>query len=104
LLSFTRALLREPDFLVLDEATSAVDPATEANLAEATRRALSGRTSLVIAHRLSTIRNVDQILVLDQGRLVQQGSHDDLLKLGGLYRSLYELQKYEEEKLHRESN
>ena len=104
LLSFTRALLRQPEFLILDEATSAVDPATEANLAAATRRVLRDRTSLVIAHRLSTIRNVDHILVLDQGRIVQQGSHHELLNMGGLYRSLYELQKYEESKHQRDSS
>ncbi len=92
LLSFTRALLGQPEILVLDEATSAVDPATEALITEATRRALAGRTALVIAHRLSTIRHCDRILVLRGGRIVEAGTHNQLLAAGGLYGSLHLLQ------------
>jgi len=92
LLSFTRALLRDPQLLILDEATSAVDPATEALLTEATRRLLAGRTALVIAHRLATIRYCQRILVLQHGQLVEQGTHAELLAAGGLYRALHHLQ------------
>jgi ATP-binding cassette subfamily B protein len=97
MLSFTRALLREPQLLVLDEATSAVDPATEALLGEATHRLLCGRTALVIAHRLSTIRDCDRILVLQQGEILQQGTHAELLAADGLYRTLHQLQLREVE-------
>ena len=92
LLSFTRALAGDPDLLILDEATSAVDPATEHLLSTATRRVLTGRTALIIAHRLSTIRHCDRILVLNHGEIVEQGSHEVLLENGGLYQNLYELQ------------
>ncbi|MGH7128716.1 MAG: ABC transporter ATP-binding protein, partial [Planctomycetaceae bacterium] len=92
LLSFTRALVRDPELLILDEATSAVDPATEAMLGEATHRLLEGRTALVIAHRLSTIRDCDRILVLQHGELVEEGTHEELLSGGGLYRALHQLQ------------
>ena len=92
LLSFTRALAGDPDLLILDEATSAVDPATENLLSRATRRVLTGRTALIIAHRLSTIRDCDRILVLNHGEIVEQGSHAELLENGGLYQSLHELQ------------
>lgn len=95
LLSFTRALLRDPQLLVLDEATSAVDPATEATLTLATRRLLAGRTGLVIAHRLSTIRECDNILVLQHGRLIEQGTHEELIVHGGLYDALHKLQDTE---------
>ena len=92
LLSFTRALAGNPELLILDEATSAVDPATEHLLSTATRRALKGRTALIIAHRLSTIRHCHRILVLQYGEIVEQGTHHELLAAGGLYRSLHELQ------------
>jgi len=95
LLSFTRALVSTPELLVLDEATSAVDPATESLLSEATRRLLSGRTSLIIAHRLSTIRHCDEILVIDQGRIAQRGTHAGLMAAGGIYRDLSDLQQLE---------
>ena len=95
LLSFTRAILRDPQLLILDEATSAVDPATEAAIAEVTDRIMRDRTSLVIAHRLSTIRNADRILVLEDGRVVQQGTHDELMEVDGKYRELQALQHVE---------
>lgn len=97
MLSFTRALLREPQLLVLDEATSAIDPATEALLGEATRRLLAGRTALVVAHRLSTIRDCSRILVLQHGTVAQEGTHTDLLATEGLYRTLHQLQLSEAE-------
>ena len=95
LLSFTRAVVSTPQLLVLDEATSAVDPATEALLGEATRRLLAGRTSLIIAHRLSTIRHCDEILVIQQGRIAERGTHAGLVAVGGIYRGLSDLQSME---------
>ena len=95
LLSFTRAVLRDPQLLILDEATSAVDPATESAISDVTERIMQDRTSIAIAHRLSTVRNVDQILVLETGQIVQQGSHVELSGTPGLYRDLLELQQVE---------
>jgi ATP-binding cassette subfamily B protein len=92
LLSFTRAIVRDPDLLILDEATSAVDPATEALISRSMSRILEGRTALVIAHRLSTIRDADRILVLRRGEVVEAGSHDSLYAADGLYRVLHDLQ------------
>lgn len=97
LLSFTRALAGDPDLLILDEATSAVDPATEHVLSTATRRVLKGRTALIIAHRLSTIRHCHRILVLQHGEIIEQGTHADLLATAGLYRMLHALQLTEED-------
>jgi len=89
LVCFARALLADPRILILDEATSAVDPATEARLQRALARLLEGRTSFVVAHRLSTIVRADQILVLDAGRIVERGTHRELLAHRGRYRALY---------------
>jgi len=92
LLSFARALVGDPDLLVLDEATSSVDPGTERRLQESMDRLLSGRTALVIAHRLATVVSADRILVVHAGRLVEEGSHDELYARGGVYRDLFDLQ------------
>ncbi len=92
LVSFARALLVNPRILILDEATSSVDAYTELLIQRALKKILKGRTSFVIAHRLSTVRNADRILVLDQGRIVEEGNHRQLMKKGGLYRHLYEMQ------------
>jgi len=92
LVSFARALLRDPKILILDEATSSIDAYTELLIQKALSRILSERTSIVIAHRLSTIRNADRIVVIDKGRIVQEGSHDELIEAGGLYAHLYEMQ------------
>jgi ATP-binding cassette, subfamily B, multidrug efflux pump len=92
LLAFARVAIRDPRILVLDEATSSLDVATEALIQEALDRLLINRTAIIIAHRLSTIRNVDRILVLKQGQLLESGSHEQLLDQGGLYASLYQLQ------------
>lgn len=92
LLSFARALAFDPGILVLDEATSSVDSEIEERIEEATDRLMRGRTSLVIAHRLSTVTGADRILVMHHGRLVEEGSHEELLAGDGLYRQLHELQ------------
>ncbi|MBD1898204.1 MULTISPECIES: ABC transporter ATP-binding protein [unclassified Coleofasciculus] len=92
LLAFARAAIRNPRILVLDEATASLDVGTEALIQDALDKLLEGRTAIIIAHRLSTIRNVDRILVLKRGQLVESGSHDQLLRQGGLYASLYQLQ------------
>ncbi len=92
LLAFARAAIRNPGILVLDEATANLDVGTEASIQQALTTLLENRTAIIIAHRLSTIRNVDRILVLKQGHLVEQGSHDELLSQDGLYASLYKLQ------------
>jgi ATP-binding cassette subfamily B protein len=89
LVAFARALLADPRILVLDEATSSVDIGTERTIEHALRTLLADRTAFVIAHRLSTIRGADLIVVLEHGRIVEQGSHDELLRHGGLYTSLY---------------
>jgi ABC-type multidrug transport system fused ATPase/permease subunit len=84
-LSIARALLKDAPILILDEATASVDTYTEQLIQQSFDRLIKNRTTLVIAHRLSTIRNADQILVLDQGRIVERGRHEQLVSLGGLY-------------------
>lgn len=90
--AIARALLRDTPILLLDEATSALDTKSEAVVQEALERLSTGRTTLVIAHRLSTVRNADKIVVMDQGRVVDEGTHDALLKRGGIYADLHRLQ------------
>jgi ATP-binding cassette subfamily B protein len=92
LLSFARALAHGADVLVLDEATSSIDPSTEALIQRGIHVLIEGKTSLVIAHRLSTIQDVDRIFVMHHGRVVEAGSHAQLLARGGLYARLYRLQ------------
>ena len=89
LVAFARALLADPRILILDEATSSVDIGTERRIEQALRVLLAERTAFIIAHRLSTIRDADLIVVLEHGRVVEQGSHDELLARRGLYTSLY---------------
>lgn len=93
LLAFARVAIRNPRILVLDEATASLDVGTEAMIQAALETLLVNRTAIIIAHRLSTIRNVDRILVLKRGELVEIGSHDELLAAGGVYASLYQLQQ-----------
>ena len=96
LISLARALLANPRILIMDEATSSIDAYTELMIKEALEKVLRDRTSIVIAHRLSTVRNADLIVVLDHGEIVERGTHVELMKKGGLYKQLYEIQfRYE---------
>lgn len=92
LVCIARAVLADPRILILDEATASVDTITEALIQEALRQLLAGRTAIVIAHRLSTVRHVDLICVVNDGRIVERGTHEELIGRGGLYRQLYERQ------------
>jgi ATP-binding cassette subfamily B protein len=89
LICFARAMLADPRILILDEATSAVDTLTEARIQRALARLLNNRTSVVVAHRLSTVRNADQVLVLDEGRIIERGTHRELLLARGAYTRMY---------------
>ncbi|HET8679531.1 MAG TPA: ATP-binding cassette domain-containing protein, partial [bacterium] len=98
LIAFARAIAHNPEvLLVLDEATSSVDTETEVLIQEALRRVMRGRTSIIIAHRLSTIQHVDRILVIHKGRLVEEGTHRELLARNGIYTKLYQLQYRDQE-------
>jgi ABC-type multidrug transport system fused ATPase/permease subunit len=92
LVCIARAVLADPRLLILDEATSSVDTVTEMMIQEALQRLLRGRTAIVIAHRLSTVLHADRICVVQDGRIVERGRHQELLAKGGLYRELYERQ------------
>ena len=94
-LSIARAVLKNPEILILDEATSALDPESEKLVQDALNKLLVGRTSVVIAHRLSTIHNADKIIVVDHGRVAEQGTHTELLAKGGIYAKLIELQSFD---------
>jgi len=96
LISFARAVLADPKILILDEATASVDTMTEAKIQAAMESVTAGRTSLMIAHRLSTVRNADMILVVRDGKIVEQGTHPELLRQRGYYYELYTRQ-YEDE-------
>ena len=97
LLSFSRALAYDPSILILDEATSSIDTDSEILIQHAIEKLLEGRTSIVIAHRLSTIQKADKIIVMHKGEIREMGTHTELLALGGIYRTLYELQYKEQE-------
>ena len=98
LISFLRAYVTNPSILILDEATSSIDAYSEKLIQEATDKITKGRTSIVIAHRLATIQKADNIIVMDSGNIVEQGTHEELLeRQDGYYRNLYEVQFLQEE-------
>ncbi len=99
LISFARAILTDPDILILDEATSSIDPYTELVIQNALKKLLAGRLVIIIAHRLSTIRLCDEIKVVDHGRVVESGTHEELMARGGIYASFYKMQFKEEKGL-----
>ncbi|MEM2341557.1 MAG: ABC transporter ATP-binding protein [Candidatus Bathyarchaeia archaeon] len=92
LIAFARAILKDPAILIMDEATSSIDPYTDLLIREAMKTLLKNRTAIIIAHRLSTVREADRILVIDNGRIVEEGRHDDLIRRRGLYYRLYQMQ------------
>ena len=91
-IAIARAIVRNPRIIILDEATSSLDAAVERQIQEAMDRAMEGRTSFVIAHRLSTIINADRILYLENGHIVEEGTHEELLRKNGAYQKLFSLQ------------
>ena len=99
LISFARTIVRNPKILVLDEATANIDPQTEQSITKGMSKMRDDRTTIAIAHRLSTIQDADQILVLNHGKIIERGKHDELLKAGGHYAELYELQSANEKNL-----
>jgi len=99
LISFARAILANPKILIMDEATSSLDPITERKIQKAIRKLLENRTCIIIAHRLSTIKDVDKIFVMNNGEIVEEGTHDELLKKNGLYAKLYKIQLGQQELL-----
>jgi ATP-binding cassette subfamily B protein len=92
LITIARAMIMDPEILILDEATSSVDTRTELLIQQATERIMKNRTTFIIAHRLSTIRNADLILVMKDGDIAEMGTHDSLIKKGGMYADLYQAQ------------
>ena len=101
-LSIARAILLDPPVLILDDSTSSVDAETEDQIRRAMESVMRGRTTFVIAHRLSTVHRADAILVIQDGAIVEQGTHQELLASGGLYREIYELQLRPQEEVMRE--
>ena len=100
LISFVRALVFNPDILILDEATSSIDPESESVIQHAIEKLIEKRTSIIIAHRLTTIRNASNIMVLEKGKIIEFGPHEELLKSEeGRYRELYEMQFLETQKI-----
>jgi ABC-type multidrug transport system fused ATPase/permease subunit len=100
--AIARALLMDPRILILDDSTSSVDTRTERLIQQALENLMEGRTTFVIAHRLSTVRRADLILVMDRGRIVERGTHRELVNAGGLYQQIYELQLRDQERFQHE--
>jgi ATP-binding cassette subfamily B protein len=100
--AIARTLLRDPSILILDDSTSSVDTGTEAEIRAALERLMVGRTTFIIAHRIQSVMNADLILVLDQGRIVQRGKHEELMEQDGIYRRIYEMQARIEVELEQE--
>ncbi|HXG01556.1 MAG TPA: ATP-binding cassette domain-containing protein, partial [Bacteroidota bacterium] len=98
--SIARAVMRKPRILILDDALSAVDTYTEEEILHRLRGIMKGRTSIIISHRISTVKDADQIVVLHEGRIAEQGTHDQLVERGGIYAELYRKQLLEEELEH----
>jgi subfamily B ATP-binding cassette protein MsbA len=94
-MSIARAIAKEPPILILDEATSALDTESEKMVQDAIDKVMQNRTSIVIAHRLSTIQKADKIVVLDKGKIAEQGTHDELMQNNGIYKKLVDLQTFE---------
>jgi subfamily B ATP-binding cassette protein MsbA len=90
-IAIARAMLRNPRILILDEPTSALDPETESHITKSLEELMQGRTTFIIAHRLSTVRKADRIIVLEDGKIAQEGSHSELMAAGGKYSELYNL-------------
>jgi ATP-binding cassette subfamily B protein len=95
--AIARAVIKNPRILILDDALSAVDTLTEEKVLGNLRQVREGRTTLIVSHRISTVRDADSICVLENGQIIEQGTHDELLKMGGEYADLYERQLLEEE-------
>jgi ATP-binding cassette subfamily B protein len=101
-IAIARTLLKDPCILIFDDSTSSVDPETEGEIREALQRLMEGRTTFIIAHRIQSVRNADMIIVLDKGRIVQMGTHDDLMSQDAIYRQVHDLQTQIELELERE--
>jgi ATP-binding cassette subfamily B protein len=100
--AIARTLLKDPRILILDDSTSSVDLETEESIREALERLMQGRTTFIIAHRIQSVMNADLILVLDKGRIVQRGKHDELVDQPGIYRRIYDIQTRIEVELEKE--
>lgn len=97
-ISIARALMREPELLILDDALSAVDAKTEHRIIENIRRTRQGKTNLIVTHRLSAVEHADHIIVMDNGRIIEEGTHTSLIEAGGWYREQYDIQRLEDKK------
>ena len=95
--ALARAIVRQPQILILDDSFSAVDTVTESKILQSMKDIMKNRTTIIIAHRLTSVKNCDEIIVLDEGRIVENGSHETLISMNGIYADMFERQKLEEE-------